>query len=231
MEPFTIEQFKAALPEKMHKALTPALVAKMGKTLSEPDMFEAYRENLLSYTSIMKEGRFNLHNYIDAVKYVSHKLRGFTSIRAFSVTFPEKIQKWTAEGVSGKDVASYVTSYNKSKLVTGIMEQCMVPTWIVNQDVFQQAINTQAEIMLDKENSATARSFAANSLMLHLKQPETKKLELAIGVAKDSSIQALRDATMEYVAEQRRAIAAGVMTPQQAAHAPVILDNDTGDTV
>lgn len=217
-----------ALPEQVRKSVNPALIAQLTKTLSEPDMFEHYRENLLSYTSVMKDGRFKLSNYIDAVKYTSHKLRGLTNLAAFSITFPDKIKKWAAQGVAGKDVASYVTAYNKSKLVFLIMEQAMVPIHILNMDVFQQAINTQAEIMLDTDNSATARSFAANSLMTHLKPPETKKIELDIGVKQDSSIQALRDATMALVAEQRLAISAGAMTAQEAAHAPVMIDNETG---
>jgi hypothetical protein len=231
MEPFTVEQFKACLPDKMQKSVNPALIAKLTKTLSEPDMFEAYRENLVSYTSVMSDGRFKLPNYIDAVKYVSHKLRGASNIAAYSITFPDKIKDWAKRGVSSSDVASYVCSYNKSKLVNLIMEQTLVPVWVLNQDLFQRAINTQAELMLDSDVSPKVRSDAANSLLTHLKPPESKKIELDIGMKRDSSIEALRTAMMDYVAEQRAALAAGVTTPLEAAHRPVMIDNETAETV
>jgi hypothetical protein len=231
MEPFTLDQFKASLPERMQKSVNQALVNKLAKTLSEPDMFEQYRENLLSYTSVMKEGRFQLPNYIDAVKYVSHKLRGQSNIAAYSITFPEKIQDFATRGVSSSDVASYVCSYNKSKLVNLIMEQTLVPLWVLNQDLLQKAINVQAELMTDTGISPKVRSDAANSLMTHLKPPENKKIELDLGIKKDSVVDALRSATLEYVAEQRRAITAGALTPLEAAHRPVVIDNETGNSV
>jgi hypothetical protein len=187
-------------------------------------MYEAYRENLISYTRVMSEGRFKLPNYIDAVKYVSHKLAGMTNIKAYSLTFPEKIKRFTSQGVQPKDIASYVTAYNKSKLVNLILEQSLVPTWVLNQDLFQKALNTQAELMTTA-NSEKVRSDAANSLLTHLKQPENKKIELEIGVKKDSSIAALRQSTMELVAQQRLALEAGVSTAQDIAHSGLVIEN------
>jgi hypothetical protein len=158
------------------------------------------------------------------VKYVSHKLRGCTNLAAYSITFPDKIQRFQAQGVPAKDIASYVTAYNKSKLVNLIMEQTLVPAWVLNQDLYQKALNVQADLMLNA-NSEKVRTDAANSILTQLKQPETKKIELDLGIKKDSSIDALRQATMELVAQQRMALQAGVMTPQQAAHAPVLIEN------
>lgn len=87
MDALTVDQFRDALPDKMKKAINPELIHKINTTLSDPDMYEVYRENLLSYASIMQDGKFKLTNYIDAVKYVSHKLSGKTSLDAFSLTF------------------------------------------------------------------------------------------------------------------------------------------------
>lgn len=228
-EPFTIDQFKAALPEKLRSGVNPALVAQMTKVLSEPEMFETYRENLLSYTSVMKDGRFKLSNYLYAVKYVSLKLREMSNLQAFTATFPDKIAQWTRDGVAPKDMASYVTAYNKSKLVNLIYEQTMVPFHVLNQDLYQRALNVQAELMVTAA-SEKVRSDAANSLLTHLKPPETAKLEIDV-TTNNRSIDALRQAALELVAAQRLAIQSGAKSVQEVAHDRVVIDNESGQPV
>jgi len=225
MDDQTIDQFKSALPATLKKSVNQSLIDKINKTLNDPDMYETYRENLLSYTKVMSEGKFKVSNYIDAVKYVSHKLMGKTNMDAFSATFPDKIQRWIAQGVASKDMASYVTAYNKSKLVNLIMEQTLVPSWVLNQDLYQKALNVQAELMISA-NSEKVRSDAANSILTHLKQPETQKMELNVGVKEDSSIASLRQATMELARQQRMAVEAGAMNAQEVAHSSIVIDGE-----
>lgn len=220
------EQFRKALPNRVRKNVNQEVIDKVNQLLADPDMHEVYRENLLSYGQVMADGRFKVSNYVDAVKYVSHKLMGKTNFDAFSATFPDKIQRWTQQGVASKDMASYVTAYHKSKLVNLIMEQSLVPTWIINQDLYQKALNTQAELMVSAR-SEKVRSDAANSILTHLKRPETQKVELDIGVKEDSSIAALRETTQEYVAAQRRAIESGMFNAQEVAHQPLVIQGDS----
>jgi hypothetical protein len=228
MDALTVDQFRSALPDKVKKSVNQELIKKINKTLADPDMYETYRENLLGYVNVMQDGRFKISNYIDAVKYVSHKLSGKTNTDAFSKTFPDKMQRWAKQGVSGKDQASYITAYNKSKLVTLIMEQSLIPSWVLNQDLYQKALNVQAELMMTA-NSEKVRSDAANSLLTHLKMPETQKVELNVGVKKDSSIDALRQAVIDLASEQKKAIQAGAMNAQQIAHAPVVIEGERVD--
>ena len=228
MELLTEDQFKAALPDKVKKSVNQQLMDQVNATLAEPELYENYRDNLVSYTSVMQDGKFKITSYLSAVKYVSHKLMGRTNIEAYSKTFPEKIQRFTAEGVVPKDIASYVSAYNKSKLVNLIFEQTMIPFHVLNQDMYQKALNVQADLMLHA-NSEKVQSDAANSLLTHLKPPEAQKIELDLGVKKDSSIDALRAATMGLVAQQRTAMQAGTINAQEVAHSPVVIENDSGD--
>jgi len=48
MSALTVEQFKVALPDKVKKSINQELIDKINATLSDPDMYEAYRDNLLS---------------------------------------------------------------------------------------------------------------------------------------------------------------------------------------
>lgn len=217
MSALTVEEFKAALPDKVRKVINQELIDQINTTLSDPDMYEQYRDNLLSYTRVMADGRFKVSEYVNAVKYVSHKLMGRTNIEAYSLTFPEKIDRFTQQGVAAKDIASYVTAYNKSKLVNLIMEQTLIPSYVLNQDMYQKALNVQAELMLTAR-SEKVRSDAAAHLMNALKMPEVAKVELDVKVQEDSSISQLRAATLALAAQQRMLVQSGAMNAQEIAH-------------
>jgi hypothetical protein len=225
MSALTIDQFKQVLPDKVKKSINQELIDQINTTLSDPDMYENYRDNLLSYTKVMSDGRFKVSDYVNAVKYVSHKLMGATNIDAYIKTFPDKYQRFLASGVVAKDIASYVTAYNKSKLVNLIFEQTLIPSYVLNQDLYQKALNVQAELMTSA-NSEKVRCDAANSLLTHLKMPETQKVELEIGVKEDSSIAALRATTLELARQQRLMVESGAMNAQQVAHGKLIIEGE-----
>jgi hypothetical protein len=70
--------------------------------------------------------------------------------------------------------------------------------------------------------SEKVRTDAANTLLTHLKMPEKTKVELDVNVKEDSSIAALRLATMELAKMQRLAVASGSVTAQEVAHSKVV---------
>jgi len=223
MSALTVEQFKDALPAKVKKSVSQELIDKVNLVLAEPELYEQYRENLVSYTSVMTDGKFKVESYIDAVKYVSHKLLGCSNIDAYTKTFPDKYANFVAQGVSPKDIASYVTAYNKGKLVNLIFEQTLVPSCVLNQDLYQRALNVQADLMITAK-SEKVRSDAANSLLTHLKMPETQRIELDIGVKEDSAIAQLRASTLALSAQQREMIRGGAMNAEQVAHQRLTID-------
>lgn len=221
----TIEQFKQALPDKVKRTVNQELIDQINTTLSEPELYEAYRDNLVSYTSVMNDGKFRVSSYVEAVKYVSHKLMGCTNLDAYVKTFPNKYANFVNQGVASKDIASYVTAYNKNKLVNLIMEQTLIPSYVLNQDLYQKALNVQADLMVNS-GSDKVRCDAANSLLTHLKMPETQKVELEIGVKEDSSIAALRATTMELARQQRLMVESGAMNAQEVAHGKLVIEGE-----
>lgn len=230
MSALTIDQFKQALPDKVKKSINQELIDQINTTLGDPELYESYRDNLISYTKVMADGKFKVSSYVDAVRYVSHKLMGCTNIDAYTKTFPDKYARFIAQGVSAKDIASYVTAYNKSKLVNLIFEQTLIPSYVLNQDLYQKALNVQAELMVSA-NSEKVRCDAANSLLTHLKMPETQKVELDISVKEDSTIAALRATTMELARQQRLMVESGAMNAQQIAHGKLVIDAEFTEVV
>jgi hypothetical protein len=221
--PLTVEQFQAALPAKVKKSMNQQLIDQVNALLSEPELYECYRDNLVSYTSVMADGRFKIENYLEAIKFVTHKLLGCSNIEAYTKTFPQKYANFVASGVQSKDIASYVTAYNKGKLVNLIMAQTLVPSYVLNQDLYQKALNVQAELMVSAK-SEKVRSDAAAHLLNALKMPEVMKVELDIGVKEDSAISQLRQTTLELSRQQRLMIEAGMLNAEQTAHSRLTVD-------
>jgi len=225
VEELTIDELKSALPERLRKNLSPTVMARVNAVLGDPEVYETYRENLLGYAHVLREGRFKMTNYVDAVKYVSYKLLGKVSREAFTLVFPEKIKKWTMDGVEGKDQASYITAYNASKLVNLIFEQSLIPVHVLNRDNYQRAINVQIGLMLTAK-SEMVRTTAANSVMTHLKPPEKTQIDINVTTESDSVIDNLLRSTGELVEAQKAMLASGAMNAQQIAQQRIIPRED-----
>jgi hypothetical protein len=221
MSLLTLDQVQRALPANLKNSATQQLVDNLNNIAADPVLAEQLRENFISYTSVLREGRFKTEDYLNAVMYVSFKLMGDSNQDAYFKTFPQRYQALVARGTPSKDIAAYVSAYNKGKLVNLILEQSLVPTHVLNAHIFQQAINTQVELMTDPDVSAKVRSDAANSLLTHLKKPEAKA-ELNINVGEQSGMNELR-ATLERLALQQQAlISGGQATVVEIAHDTII---------
>jgi hypothetical protein len=228
MDFITEEMFKEALPAHVRKNVNKDVLDIINTTIGDPEMIRNFRENLVGFQSVLTQGKFKLTNYVDAVKYVSHKLLGCNNITAYTRTFPDKVNDFKLRGVTDKDISAYASAFNKSKLVNLILAQSMVPTHVLNADVYQEAINVQADLMRNA-NSEKVRCEAANSLLVQLRPPEIKKVELDIGFKEDSAIAALRETTLQLVAQQRMALQAGAITARDAAQSGLLIEGDLDD--
>lgn len=220
------EQFKALLPKQFKGTVTQEVMDEINNALSDPIANEAFKENLLSYTGVMRDGKFKIGDYLKAVKYVSFKLLGSSNIDAYLKTFPDRHQEFIKNNTSAKDMSSYVAMYNKNKLVNLIFEQTIIPFHVLNSDLYQKALNVQVELMTSPDVSPKVRSDAANSVLTHLKPPETTKIELDIGVKSDSMIEQLRTTMAEFSAQQLKAITLGTQSVTDIAHSKLVLDGE-----
>lgn len=219
MDDLTLDQLKGSLPAKLRKNVTEDMVTLVNSE-QDSDFREHYRNNVISYTSVLQGGKFKLVDYINAVKFVSFKMLGDGNTVAYSKTFPERYQRLLDKGISGKDVASYSTAYNRGELVNRIMEQSLVPIHILNMDLQQEAINVQAELMRDAR-SETVRQKAAECLIMQLKAPEAAKVEIDVSYSNDS-INELRETTRALAQQQMKLIKSGAVTAEAMAHSDII---------
>ncbi len=222
----TAAQFKAVMPSNHKGNITQDLMDKINALLADPNMGEVLRDNLMSYTHVMKEGRFKIEDYLSAVKYVSFKLMGHTNFESYIKTFPDRYQNFLNNNTPTKDIHCYVSAYNKNKLVNLIYEQTLVPTHVLNADIFQKAINVQAELMIGAK-SEKVRCDAANSILNHLKRPEANKIELNVGLNDGGVIGELRELTSQLAAKQRQLIEGGVYSAKEVAHTKLTIEGES----
>ncbi len=222
---FTIESVKEAVPSHMRASVSQDLVDKLNQVSSDPIIAENVRDNFISYGAILKEGRFKLDEYLNAVAYVSYKVMGNTNEEAYSKTFPVRYSNLIAKNTAKKDIASYVHAYNKGKLVNLILEQTLIPVWVLNQDIYQRAINKQMDLMLNA-TSEKVQQEAANSILTHLAKPKDTKLQISIGETENAGMSEMRELMKELATRQRNAISNGEMKTIDVAAQEIITKDD-----
>lgn len=217
---FTLDELDQALPLSLKGKMTPEIANNLNTIITDPQVAQAFRDNFVSYTNVLKEGKFKLESYMDAVAYVSFKLMGYTDRECYQRTFPNRYAELVAKGTSAKDIAAYVSAYNRGILVNKVLEQTLIPTYVLNQDVYQKAINTQADLMVNGK-SEMVRMKAADSILNHLKRPEASKVEISMGIVDSKEVDDLKQAMLDLTRNQRALIEQGTPT-KEIAHQRII---------
>lgn len=212
----TVSEIAKALPPNLKNTATQALADMVNNIVSDPIIAEQVRNNFISYTGVLREGKFKTEDYLNAVTYVSFKLMGMTNQDAYFRTFPARHAALVAKGIPTKDIAAHVSAYARGKLPNLIMEQSLVPTWVLNQDMHQKALNVQFELMNDTGISPKVRSDAANSLLTHLAKPKEAGPLINFDMRESSGMNELKEAMAKLAEQQQAAINNGMSTKEIA---------------
>ncbi len=231
----TKEDLKNSLPKGIHMRVNDEFTKLFNEAMTgvDSELVDAYRENFVSYSSILDDGKYKIEDYLNAVKYASFKLMGYTNRDSYKMTFPGRFKrlmdKYEALGFDPKFIWDYkisphVVSYNKNGLLNKIMEQSMIPTHVLNQDMYQDALNTQA-VLMKTAKSEMVRATAANSILTQLKPPEVSRMEIDVSIKESDAIKDLRQLTQDFSIAQQKAIASGATTSHEIAESKIILDS------
>ena len=215
--PITKELVARALPGNLKSAATDQLADMINQISADPLIAEQIRDNFLSYASVLKEGKFKVEDYLNAVAYCSYKLMGDSNQDAYFKTFPQRYANLVAAGRTPKEISAYVSAYAKGQLVNKIMEQSLVPSWVLNQHMYQAALNTQFKLMTNEDVSPKVRSDAADSLLTHLAKPKEAGPLINIDMGETSGMNELKDALTRMAQQQQTLINAGISTKEIAA--------------
>jgi hypothetical protein len=209
--PVTQDDLKRALPQHLRASVTQAMADTLNNISADPLVAESIRDNFLGYSGVLKEGKFKTEDYINAVAYVSFKLMGYSNEDAYARTFPTRYATLLAKGVSKKDISAYVSAFHRGKLVNLIMEQSLVPTWVLNQDLHQKALNRLADLMTNA-TSEKVQSDSAIGLLNALKKPEAKgDFQINLNQPESSGMKEMQGMLEQLAKQQRKLIEQGDM--------------------
>lgn len=216
----TQDDVRQALPIHLKNAATKELVDALNNIPLDSEVADTIRDNFISYSKVLKEGKYKIEDYMNAIAYVTFRMMGYNNQESYARTFPQRYNALVAQNKSSKDISSYVAMYNKGKLVNAIMEQSMIPVWLINHDVMQKAINHQVYLM-ENAKSELVQMQAAKALMDTLKKPESKDINVNIGTTEDKGVEELRNMMVGLAERQKQLIEQGVST-RDIAHQKLI---------
>ena len=173
--------------------ITQDFLDKIEASVTNSEVAEQFKENFVTYLNVLSKGKYKMDDYISAVKYVSYKLLGYSNIKAYAATFPDRYQRLKDEGQ--QQIEAFVSMYARGKLVNQIFEQTMVPTYVLNAPLHQEALNELAMMIKDPDVRGMTKVKACEAILQHTKQPEVVKGELTIGIEQSDTINDLREIT------------------------------------
>lgn len=219
----TLAEVVGALPANLKRSATQQLVDDLNAITNDPLVADNIRNNFISYTGVLKDGKFKTEDYLSAVAYVSFKLMGDNNKDAWAKTFPQRHAILVSRGADEKTISAHVAAYSKGQLVNKILEQSMVPTWVLNQDLYQRAINVQVELMTTA-SSEKVRAEAANSILTHLKRPEVAKGQIDLNIKDTSGMNELKGLLGDLARQQIQSMEGGASI--KTITDSVIIDNE-----
>lgn len=219
---------KRALPGNLSSMANQNLVDMLNTIADDPDEAQAIQENFVTYSTVLKDGKYKTQDYVNAVKFVSYKLMDMSDQDAYFRTFPDKLARWTAEGKDKRWTSGNISMFKKGKLVQAIMEQSLVPSWVLNAHLHQKALNVQADLMQNAQ-SELVRTQAANSLLTHLAKPKEVGPLINLDMRDSSGVKELKNTLAALAQGQINAIKSGVPTKDIASQNLVRDDEEVID--
>jgi hypothetical protein len=201
---------KSAIPDELVDEINDIIDRK-------PEVGDLFMDNFLNYTNVLKNSRYSINQYLNAVKFVTAKLMGYTNVDAYAYTHPERYEKYvdalhkkgiTDENQIQRAVSPYAQSVASGKLVSTMLSQVQIPTKLLNLGVLQEAINVEVNLM-HNARSEQVREKAANTLIQYLGSEDMNRIEIDIGFKKDSIIEDYEKAMLMMTEQQLDVIKQG----------------------
>lgn len=225
LDTVTPEEIKRIYPVKVNPTVLQRATDIINASVKDMDyvLAKEFRDNVFGFIDIIKESKHRVafEDYVNACKFVTFKMAGNTDIRAYALTFPDRVRRMEREKVPNSHLYQYANLYAKNKTVVEVMTKVMIPTHVLYQDIFHKAVKTQAELM-QTAKSEKVRADAANSLMTHLKTPEIKKAELQVNVGSTGAIDQLSEALANLSGKQSEMLSQGKYSLQDIREATII---------
>ena len=213
---------KKLVPKTQRSLLSQDFLDKIEASVKDTAIAEEFKDNFITYLNVLSKGKYKMEDYIAAVKYISFKLLGYSNIDAYAATFPERYEEHLADGKTLDALRARADGFSRTKLVQSILERGYIAPYLLNQPLFQQALNTAASIMLDDSVSAMARVNAAKTVLEYTKAPEVQKLQMEVGIKASDELSQLEDTMNKLADVVYTGIQTGKLTSKEAIESTII---------
>ena len=177
------------------------------------DAPEEFAERLVTFSSVLKTGRYKAEGYIKAVQFASYRQMNFSMVKSYRMTFPERCFRDGKAKPSGT-VDALASIYDKTAIVQGILAQMQIPLHIMMMSERVRAANVLAHLMINADNERVQME-AADKLLNHINVPETMKVELDVGFKADETLTQLNETLTKIANVAQDRIKAGTVTPTE----------------
>lgn len=203
-----LQELKDCMPSKMRNLVTESTLERVNAVADgNEELIALFRDNMINYETAVSEGKYTSQDYVNAIMFVTFKNLGYTDIDAYAKVFPDRYKEKLAKGYDRNRIAVDVSAYTHNKLVQTLINQMMIPVWLLNQPYVQRAINVQVDLM-ENSTSDLVRQKAAESLMNYLKKPEAAST-LEINIKQTSEMKIIEEKLTTIVGHQLEAIKQG----------------------
>lgn len=220
----TVQEFKDAIPKNMHSHVNQQFIDNINTVGVDSEVRNNFINNLIQYGDVLNDGKYKITDYLNAAMFVSFKMLGHGNTEAWKRTFKPKYQKMIASGTEETQISKYASAYNKGKLVQAIAERSLCMDHVLFADIRHKAIKRQADLMMSDNENVAQR--AADSLMNHLKAPESVQANVKVDVQVDDTLLQLEQTLNQIAEKQVNMIGSGQTTAKSVAHQPLLMEHD-----
>jgi hypothetical protein len=197
-----------AFPNRKN-SVTQEAVDIINRAINDPEFQgESLLHTAINYESVLQRNRASIPEYLNAIRFCSYMISNDDNFtEAYKKVFWERdFVKERAnaptESSKYKELTSAASRYRKSKLVVDILTVSQVPLDLMFAGARMKAAGVLAELMMTAKYDKD-RIAAADKLLQHTAGPETRKIELELGVKQDSAVQQLNEQLALMAAKQK----------------------------
>ena len=241
---YEIKALKSIVKKDWQKYIDEEFVDRLNHLGEDETISRIYRENFLSWIGVInntQQGgyKYKLEDYISGVKFVSLRLLGNTIEDSYRKVFPDKVKlvEQEYEGENEQQIKERVywlaSAYSKGKLVVGIFQQTLVPSYILNAPLYQEALNTLATMIRGNEIKGMAKVKACEAILEATKQPEVIEQNVNVnvggGMIRNEAMDELREVTEKLATTLKMEMEKGKHKLQEVADIELVKKAEEGE--
>lgn len=181
------------LPSDMTKDSKDSLIVEYleGTDVDETvTLRELYKENLLSYSGIAKEGNVKITDYVVAVKYITYRNSGLGNYDAYKLAKKDDVVKALADGVTEKQLRNRAKAYAQTMIVKQIQAQGNTNLRTMFADYVIDGVERMHDIVQNGSDKNAVEAF--KSLMQYIAPPVESKVTVEAGAVDRKMDELLR---------------------------------------